>query len=1059
MRISIPVLVLILIFATLSEIQGQTAIRSFIFGHSLLDHRPPAIPTPSNETTVPHWLHLLATEAGHTYAAAGQYGFLPQHANLPPFSQWGYDLVQPAWESDYEPFTAADFNNILITAGNFMQWQAPDQPYPYQGGITPISATQDIVNWIDQQEPTAKIYIYENWPDMAGYISNGVFPPTSSDLANYYNYVNADFHDWWIDYQDAMLLSHPNKNIRMIPVGPILANLLTSAPYNQIPVTEIYEDDAPHGRATLYFLASMITYSAIYEEPVPATFVVPNIVHPTIRNNYTSIATTIWNELLAFNDATGDTRVFCTTPPVNPPVDTTSNELCQLDIGTNLAGMADFGTELPFVDLMRNARTWYTKDIGNPNAPFDSEHASHLSYRADGYPTHIPQTIPASAFPQKAVTIWDGTDGWPVGQYSIFWEGTGTLSFITSHQNITYTGSNSAVFEVINPAGGVLELTIAQSNVNDPIHNIRIIMPGHANTYLSEPFNPVWLEKVRLFKTIRFMDWGQTNNWGEGETWNDPSLFDWADRSGMDHYTWAYQKGIPYEMMVKLMNDYGLDGWVCVPHRASNDYISNMAAFFRDNLEPDRHLTVEYSNEIWNWIFGQAQWLNEYGCVQQGVSWPEGLVPYVQNCMDLFTTAYAGQTHRITRAVGAFTGWPAITSTITSSMTPGSFDAIAPTFYFGIPESGDLVLDALGASATTADIAFYARQGMQEAIGDITYHKTDIADPLGVSLKFYEGGQHLTPTPFGVEPTYVQALLDIQRDTAMYHLYTEWFDLLRPLQSGAAPLHLSHFSLVSNRSAQFGSWGMLETMDQDTTVIPAPKFSAILDHLGPCAGAAPEISLWLEGPFDVANNRMSTSLLQLDLLPAGQPYASAPWNYSGTEGQGWTSADYPANTVDWVLVDFRTGPEVASSVLMRSALVLADGSLSFPQPLVDGDFMNVDSVYLVIGHRNHMAVMTPIRLATNSLSYDFRDGDSYVLSTSNGQKEIAPGTWAMFAADGDQTSSTGYEITGSEKILFEAANGNFDIYHPIDFNLNGDINGDDKLIWFYNNGIFSGVEK
>ena len=99
--------------------------------------------------------------------------------------------------------------------------------------------------------------------------------------------------------------------------------------------------------------------------------------------------------------------------------------VCQLDIGTNMAGLVDYGTELPFVDLMKNARTWYTKDIGNPNAPFDSEHAADLSYRPDGYPTHLPQTISSTAYPQKVVTIWAITDGWTPGQYTILWDGTG----------------------------------------------------------------------------------------------------------------------------------------------------------------------------------------------------------------------------------------------------------------------------------------------------------------------------------------------------------------------------------------------------------------------------------------------------------------------------------------------------------------------------------------------------------------------------------------------------------------------------------------------------------
>lgn len=285
-------------------------LRTFIFGHSLLDHRPPMMPTPSDETTIPHWLYLLAQEAGHTYGSSGQYGFLPQHDNLPPFSQWGYDIVPPVWDSDTEVFSEADFTTILITAGNFMQWQGPDQAYPNEGGVTPISATETIVDWLLSQEENLNIYIYENWPDMAPYLSEGTFPPSASDMNNYHTYTNGAFHDWWIDYHDALLSSRAAINVRMIPVGPILSHLMQNTSVFQIAVTDLYEDDAPHGKPTLYFLASLITYMAIFEEKAPSGYTVPTIVSSVVQANYSDIVDVIWNELQAFNDDSGNSRVF-----------------------------------------------------------------------------------------------------------------------------------------------------------------------------------------------------------------------------------------------------------------------------------------------------------------------------------------------------------------------------------------------------------------------------------------------------------------------------------------------------------------------------------------------------------------------------------------------------------------------------------------------------------------------------------------------------------------------------------------------------------------------------
>lgn len=305
---------LLLSFSTSTHLfaQNQTQ-RLFAFGHSLIDHRPPAIPTPSDETTVPHWLAELSQAAGHTFAAGGQYGFLPQHARLPPISQWGYDMVDGVWESDTETFGEADITTILMTAGNFMQWQGPTEEYPSDPGVSPVSATETIMDWTAEQEPGVRHYIYENWPDMASYLENG-FPPSTQELSNYDNYTVGNFHQWWLDYQDVVLASRPALQVRMIPVGPLISRLLTDELTTSMPVTELYEDDAPHGRATVYFLASLVTYMAIYQERAPSNFQVPNTVHVVVRDSYSQIVDFFWEELLAFNLPSGESRVFFDMP-------------------------------------------------------------------------------------------------------------------------------------------------------------------------------------------------------------------------------------------------------------------------------------------------------------------------------------------------------------------------------------------------------------------------------------------------------------------------------------------------------------------------------------------------------------------------------------------------------------------------------------------------------------------------------------------------------------------------------------------------------------------------
>lgn len=99
-----------------------------------------------------------------------------------------------------------------------------------------------------------------------------------------------------------------------------------------------------------------------------------------------------------------------------------------------------------------------------------------------------------------------------------------------------------------------------------------------------------------------------------------------------------------------------------------------------------------------------------------------------------------------------------------------------------------------------------------------------------------------------------------------------------------------------------------------------PTFSES-EFFAPMQSVALELSVFLEGAYDPTTNLMRTDLNELQILPgqannsnAIQPYNTAPWNYYGTEGQGWDESDYQEieaqnggkKVVDWVLASFRT---------------------------------------------------------------------------------------------------------------------------------------------------------
>ena len=204
--------------------------------------------------------------------------------------------------------------------------------------------------------------------------------------------------------------------------------------------------------------------------------------------------------------------------------------------------------------------------------------------------------------------------------------------------------------------------------------------------------------------------------------------------------------------------------------------------------------------------------------------------------------------------------------------------------------------------------------------------------------------------------------------------------------------------------------------------------------------------------------------------PAGQPYASSPWNYDGTEGDQFDatlpdldgSTGYPENATDWVLVSLRSSTEEESTVCQKAALLLSDGTLMFVNDTGCCELDVTQSYYIVIEHRNHLLVMshTKVPIVNGMLTYDFRIRDSYKALVGVGQKKIGD-VWVMYAGNGDQVTSDAdiMDINVKDLRTWLIDDGLNSSYYLRDFDLNGDVNVQDKGLMLKNNGLFSDVRK
>jgi len=290
--------------------------------------------------------------------------------------------------------------------------------------------------------------------------------------------------------------------------------------------------------------------------------------------------------------------------PVTATAHFVENAPVAMEVGQNLGGVVDWATDVPFVDMMNYSRAWLTREVGD-SSTWDSKQTPPLD--ADGWPTQVPFD-PGDGSAHYVHTILP-THG--SGDYTLMFEGTGSFTLrLPDGTNASFSGtggrSTHSVPVTVSSRDDWIFLELYQSDASDPIRNLHVVLPGFADTFETQPFHPEWLEALRPFSVIRFMDWGITNA---------SPLTSWDQRTTPTSYSQARWAGVAVEYMIDLANTQRAHPWICVPHRADDDYVRQLARLVRDRLDPGLRLYLEYSNETWNTAgpFTQSTWVQDQG--------------------------------------------------------------------------------------------------------------------------------------------------------------------------------------------------------------------------------------------------------------------------------------------------------------------------------------------------------------------------------------------------------------------------------------------------------------
>ncbi|MEZ4650848.1 MAG: hypothetical protein R3E97_19105 [Candidatus Eisenbacteria bacterium] len=479
-------------------------------------------------------------------------------------------------------------------------------------------------------------------------------------------------------------------------------------------------------------------------------------------------------------------------------------------LGVNLSGVVDWSSAIPFTDAFRHARPWIPQL--QDNSVWDT--GEPLDIGANGYPASLTEG-------QAAGTVLITAQGgnYPEGDYVCLYDGTGQLDFrLDAH--IVSSAPGRLVVHISPSADGLTHMKILATDPMDPVHNIRLVLPGYESTYETELFHPDFLASLANFRVLRFMDWMRTNNSAQSA---------WSGRSWPDFFSQGTERGVCVEYMVALCNELGADPWFCMPHLADDDYVTQFATYVRDHLDPELRVYVEHSNEVWNGIFSQAGYAQQRG-LELGLStnpYEAQLRYHSRRSVEIFQLweAVFGGSDRLVRVLAAQHANPWTGTTVMDWQSAYLHaDALGTAPYFG---------GSLGTPGNAEITRTWSVEQLLAACADeivleraITQQNESEASSRGLGLVAYEGGQHLVGVGGWENDATLTALFHAaNRDPGMRALYladlTGWHDAA----NGGVHVAFSHIGEYS----KWGSWGLLERQSQDPST--APKWMGIVDFL------------------------------------------------------------------------------------------------------------------------------------------------------------------------------------------------------------------------------------
>lgn len=456
-------------------------------------------------------------------------------------------------------------------------------------------------------------------------------------------------------------------------------------------------------------------------------------------------------------------------------------------IGINVSGSSYYGSERIYANLVQGSGKWS---------------GTNIVWNRAGYPvsdSRIYLAIPQALWSRQPVKV------------TCTWKGAGSINIDGNRQGEKYGNHTVSVTWKLSANGGPgsMFLNFSKGNAADPLRDLDCREAGVVSNGV---FDQRFVDDMKPYKVLRFLDWSYTNGDTKGVAWATRTQPNLIGRTGSD--------GVAVEHQVDLANLTGADIWFTIPWNADETYVRNFATLVRDRLGKNQRAYFELSNEVWNFSFPAAtQALNEGLAAKLSTDkYSNNLLRYAEKSIathKILTEVFAGQSNRLVRVLGLQSGnaW-ALGVMFGFRDTKTWIDAVASAPYFG----HGLLTNAKTKGVTDLPTLFAElEKGRISSIAQFAKLKAK-ADTYGKRSIIYESGQHV------IAPDALPIVAQLERDPEMGRIYDRYLAGLKTAGADVIMIY-SHTGGIS----RYGSWGIREYAGQP--IGETPKRRAVLDAI------------------------------------------------------------------------------------------------------------------------------------------------------------------------------------------------------------------------------------